>query len=83
MTTTYLYIENMQTDRAADTVKKLFGKAGYTADLFEPGVAKIAERDIPNVELRKIKQILKSAGFELSSICQTFFAARPEGVNIL
>ena len=83
MTTTYLYIQNMTGDESIEDVKKILTSLGYRSVIVIHGEAKFAG-DAPSCdELRVIKVKLHSQGYELCSVCQTSWVARPEGANIL
>lgn len=71
MTTTFLNISNMQTNRSIDTVETLLNDAGYRPALIFPGKAKINGRSLSYKDIVLIKKFLMKKGFNLLSISET------------
>ena len=83
MTTTYLYIQKMTDDESIEDVKKILTSLGYRSITVIQGEAKFVGDASSRDKLRVIKGKLHSQGYELGSVCQTSWVARPEGANIL
>jgi len=83
MTTTYLYIERMLDDNAIEVVRELLTGIGFRPITITEGEVKLGWDRLSHKDFELIKEQLHNQGFELTSVSQTTFVDRAEGVNIL
>lgn len=83
MTTTYLYIEKLSGDKNIEVVRKLLKDAGFKPTTIREGEVKLGWNYLSRADVKIIKEMLHAKGFELNSVCQTTWASKPEGVNVL
>lgn len=83
MTTTYLFIKNMVGKICMEVVGKILREAGYNPISIQLEEVKIGWNFLSKDELKRLKEKLLTKGFEIIGICQTTWAKKAVGANVL